>query len=335
MSTLCLENVKVEYAGFSLDLSFTAESGEFVSVIGPSGSGKSTLLSIIAGLSPIKEGRITLAGRDITNEKVQKRHVGLVFQDYALFENMNVEKNISYALKLQKLKRKVIRTRREELLSFVGLEGFGKRKISTLSGGQMQRVALARALAMNPEVLLLDEPLSALDANLRRHLKDEIRRVHDSAEGMTTIYVTHDVEEALSISDRIVILKDGRIEMVDNPENIYRHPATLFTAFFTGEGTSLPSDLFSTDERYDTIFFRPEAVQVREGSFYGDMHMYLKLEHCEIATSEYLGSKYMLGLLFEGRTILAETDERPSTRFVNLYIRKPMISFFKDGKLVQ
>ncbi len=335
MSTLKLENVKVEYADFKLDLSFTANEGEFVSIIGPSGSGKSTILSIIAGLTPVKEGRITLGERDITNEKVQKRHVGLVFQDYALFENMNVEKNISYSLKLQKMKRRQIKEKRGELLSFVGLEGFGKRKIATLSGGQCQRVALARALATNPEVLLLDEPLSALDANLRRHLKDEIRRIHDGADGMTTIYVTHDIGEALSISDRIVILRDGKVEMSGTPEEIYKNPATLFTAFFAGEGTSLPSSLFSSDERYDTIFFRPEAVQVREGSFFGDMHMYLKLSNCEIVTAEYLGSRYMLGLVFEGRTIIAETYEKPSTKFVNVYIRKPMICFYKDGNLVQ
>ncbi|MCR5732078.1 MAG: ABC transporter ATP-binding protein [Sphaerochaetaceae bacterium] len=334
MSELILENVIVEYPNFKLDLSFKAEAGEFVSVIGPSGSGKSTILSVISGLTPIKEGKITLGGRDITHEKIQKRHVGIVFQDYALFENMNVSKNIAYALKFHKMKRKEKKETKDLLLSLVGLEGFDKRKISTLSGGQCQRVALARALATSPEVLLLDEPLSALDANLRRHLKDEIRKIHDKAEGMTTIYVTHDIEEALSISDRIVIIKDGKVEMSARPEEIYQHPATQFTASFSGDGTFLPASLFSDNENYDTIFFRPESVHMTESPFHGDFKMHLCLDNCSVLSTEYRGSRYLVNLDFRGHLVKAETTDIPNKKIVSVYIRKPLISFFKDEKLI-
>lgn len=334
MSELRLENVIVEYPDFKLDISFCAKEGEFVSVIGPSGSGKSTILSLIAGLIPVKKGNIILGERDITKEKIQKRHVGFVFQDYALFENMNVARNILYALKFHKMTRKERKETLSLLLSLVDLEGFEKRKIATLSGGQCQRVALARALATSPEVLLLDEPLSALDASLRRHLKNEIRRIHDHAGGMTTIYVTHDIEEAMSISDRIVIIKDGKVEMNAKPEEIYHNPATLFTATFSGDGTALPASLFSDNSNFDTIFFRPEAVRLNEGQFHGDFEMHLCLDYCSVLSAEYLGSKYLVRLDFRGHEIKAETFERPSSKYVSVYIRKPMIIFFKDGKRV-
>lgn len=335
MSQLQVEELKIEYPAFALDLSFTTEANEFISIIGPSGCGKSTVLTAIAGLADIKSGRILLDERDITKEKVQKRNIGLVFQDYALFSNMNVSKNISYAMRVRHKKKKDIANRTRELLALTGLTGYEKRKTTALSGGEQQRVALARALASEPPLLLLDEPLSALDASLRRRLKDEIRRIHDETENMTTIYVTHDREEAFSISDRIIIMKDGHIEMIGTPEEVYRHPETLFAAFFTGEGTAIPASFFSTEIEADTVFFRPEAVTVKDGFFYGATDTTIMLEGARIMSSEFLGSRYILGCMYEGQRILAESAVYPSSPTVDLYIRKTQILFYKDGKLVK
>jgi len=187
---------------------------------------------------------------------------------------------------------------------------------------------------MNPGVLLLDEPLSSLDASLRRHLKDEIRRIHDERDGMTTLYVTHDREEAFSISDRIMVMRNGKIETSGKSEDVYTHPETLFSALFTGEGTALPSDLFSLGSVADTIFFRPEDVIVKDGPFYGDEQSYMALEGLKITGAEYIGSRYNLALEFKNHSIIAETAYRPKTRIVNIYISKSKILFYKDGRLV-
>lgn len=335
MSQLQVDSLKIEYPSFKLDLSFTTEANEFISIIGPSGCGKSTVLMAIAGLADIQSGKILLDGKDITKEKVQKRNIGLVFQDYALFSNMNVAKNVGYAMRVHHKKKKETVARTKELLALTGLTGYEKRKTTALSGGEQQRVALARALASAPPLLLLDEPLSALDASLRRRLKDEIRRIHDETENMTTVYVTHDREEAFSISDRIIIMKDGHVEMIGTPEEVYRHPETLFAAFFTGEGTAIPADFFETGIDADTVFFRPEAVTVKDGFFYGVTDTTIILEGAQIISSEFLGSRYILGLLYEGQRILAESAVYPTSPTVDLYIRKSQILFYKDGKLVR
>ena len=176
MSKLELQNIKKDYPEFSLDLNLSVNEGEFLTIIGPSGSGKSTLLNIIAGLDSPAHGSILLDGRDITSTPPQKRGISMVFQDYALFPSMNVEKNIAWAMKIRKVKASERHSAADQLLSLVNLSGYGKRKVTTLSGGEAQRVALARALSSDPSILLLDEPLSALDANLRRRLRDEIRQ---------------------------------------------------------------------------------------------------------------------------------------------------------------
>ncbi len=335
MSELKLKNLRKVYADFTLTLDLEVREGEFLTLVGPSGSGKSTVLNLIAGLETPDEGQILLGEKDITKVPSQKRNVGLVFQDYALFSNMNVEKNLAYAMKLKKVKSKERSQRVESLLSFVNLPDYGKRKVTTLSGGEAQRVALARALSAEPEVLLLDEPLSALDAALRRRMKDEIRRIHDENPGLTTVYVTHDREEAFSISDRIAIMMDGKLQMVDTPEMVYRKPATLQVATFTGEGTSLSSSLFDIECDADAIFFRPESATIKEGVFYGDYEAYLILENAEIIGAEFLGSRYLLGLTWEGHPIIAESITCPRSRIVTLYIRKTQLLFFKDGKLVE
>lgn len=335
MPDLVLKNIKKKYPSFTLDVDLEVRQGEFLSIIGPSGSGKSTLLNIIAGLESPDSGKVLFADEDLTDVSVQKRGFSMVFQDYALFPSMNVEKNLSYAMRIRKMKRGEQKENIKALLCFVNLSGYEKRRIQTLSGGEAQRVALARALSSQPRVLLLDEPLSALDASLRRHLRDEIRRIHDERGNLTTIYVTHDREEAFSISDRIAIIRNGRIEMVDTCENIYRQPKTLFTAYFTGDGTGLPAELFSLELDADTIFFRPEAVRVpADGLFYGDSDAYIILENTEVVSAEFLGRNYLLGLSWQGHRLLAESFSRPQSRTITVYIRKTQLLFFRDNELV-
>ena len=221
------------------DVSLTIRRGEFVCFLGPSGCGKTTLLRAIAGLDPQDEGTIVQAGRDISALPPSKRDFGIVFQSYALFPNMTVLANVGYGLVSQKLPKAAVENRVRDLLSLVGLSDQWWKYPAQLSGGQQQRVALARALAMNPGLLLLDEPLSALDALVRVHLRAEIKALQRRL-GITTIMVTHDQEEALSIADRIVVMNKGRIEQVGTPDRVYRHPATMFVAGFVGRMNALP-----------------------------------------------------------------------------------------------
>ena len=204
MPYLEIRKLEKKYKDFTLSASFGVDEGEFLCVIGPSGSGKSTLLSLIAGLDKPDGGTVTIDGKDITKMKIQERGIGMVFQDFTLFPSMNVEKNIQFGMTEKKAEKKKIS---DALLSLVGLEGYAKRSVSSLSGGEAQRVQLARAIAAKPKILLLDEPLSALDAPLRKSIRSSIRAIHDAL-GITMIYVTHDREEAFSISDSIMIMHD-------------------------------------------------------------------------------------------------------------------------------
>ena len=215
----------------ALDLAI--ERGEFVSFLGPSGCGKTTTLRMIAGFESPTAGAIVLDGADITGRPANRRNMGVVFQSYALFPNMTVAQNIAFGLRLRKCARTESARRVEELLTLIDLPGLGQRYPHQLSGGQQQRVALARALAIEPQVLLLDEPLSALDAKIRVTIRNEIRAIQRKL-GITTIYVTHDQEEALAISDRIVVMNRGRIEQIGPPPQIYNFPRTPFVAQFVG-----------------------------------------------------------------------------------------------------
>jgi putative spermidine/putrescine transport system ATP-binding protein len=218
------------------------ETGEFVSLLGPSGCGKTTALRLVAGFDRPDSGRVVVDGKDITGVPPNRRDMGMVFQAYSLFPNMNAEQNVEYGLKIRRRAKGDRRKRVVELLELVGLGQAAKRYPHQLSGGMQQRVALARALAIEPRVLLLDEPLSALDAKVRVQLREEIRRIQLEL-GITTIYVTHDQEEALSISDRVAVLHDGRIEQVGTPVEMYGDPATPFVAEFIGTMNRLASTI--------------------------------------------------------------------------------------------
>ena len=216
------------------DVSLSIEAGEFFTFLGPSGSGKSTLLRIVAGLEQADAGEVILKGRAVGDVPPWRRHLGMVFQHYANFPHMNVAQNIAYGLRRRGLSRPEIGARVAELLDLVGLSGFEERRVSQLSGGEQQRVAIARALAPQPELLLLDEPLAALDEKIRREMQGELTKIQD-ATGTTFVYVTHDQEEALTMSDRIAVLHRGQCVQCDHPERIFRFPRTRFVAsFFRG-----------------------------------------------------------------------------------------------------
>lgn len=235
-----LRNITHAFAGqVVLDsVSLEAADGEMLSILGPSGCGKTTLLRIVAGLLKPDSGEVLFDGKAITDVPPEKRGVGMVFQNYALFPNMTVAENISFGLMVRGMKRPEMDKRVAKLLELVGLSGYEKRRTEQLSGGEMQRVALARALAPGVGLLLLDEPLSALDAKLRSGLRHEIRRIQRET-GVSAIYVTHDQEEALSISDRVAVMSTARIEQTGTPAEIYDHPETEFVASFVGEANML------------------------------------------------------------------------------------------------
>jgi len=223
-----------------LDLDIVA--GEFVVLLGPSGSGKTTILSMIGGFAAPTAGRVLIAGEDVTDLPPAKRPTATVFQDYALFPHMSVRSNVAFGLAMRKVPKVERHRRADEMLQLVGLEGFGGRGVHQLSGGQRQRVALARAIAVEPKVLLLDEPLGALDLALRRQMQEELVRIQKRL-GTTFVHVTHDQEEAMSIADRIVVMNRGRIEDAGPPSRVYLRPASLFTACFMGESNILTGEV--------------------------------------------------------------------------------------------
>jgi putative spermidine/putrescine transport system ATP-binding protein len=228
--------------------------GEFFTMLGPSGSGKTTTLRMIAGFERPDEGRIELGGADVSRRPPFDRPVNTVFQDYALFPHMTVQENVEYGLRVKKVPKTDRRARAREVLSLVRLDGFGDRKPAQLSGGQRQRVALARAIVNTPQALLLDEPLGALDLKLRQELQIELKQLQQRL-GMTFVYVTHDQEEALTMSDRIAVFNEGKVEQVGTPAEMYEHPATQFVAGFIGT-----SNIIERDGRTFTV--RPEKIRL-------------------------------------------------------------------------
>ncbi|WP_256760872.1 ABC transporter ATP-binding protein [Cohnella sp. WQ 127256] len=269
MSFVHIQNVtKVYNKNKVLDqVSLSISEGEFITLLGPSGCGKSTLLRAISGLNDITEGSITVGGKDITNLPPKKRNVGMVFQSYALFPNMTAFDNIAFGLKMDGLSKKEIEPMVNEMLDIIDLKGKENRYPSQLSGGQQQRVALARALVKKPTVLLLDEPLSALDAKIRRSLRTQIRLIQKRL-NMTTIFVTHDQEEALTISDRIFVMNHGTVEQVGTPLEIYTSPKTEYVAKFIGNYNVWSRDqlkgipMNGVPSQGEMFAVRPEAIQL-------------------------------------------------------------------------
>ncbi|SFS79090.1 ABC transporter ATP-binding protein [Paenibacillus sp. 453mf] len=235
MALLTLDKVSVAYDNNYIlkDFDLALEKGQLISLLGPSGCGKTTTLRLIAGFLEAKDGKFTFDGKDYTRVPVNKRNFGFVFQSYALFPHLSVYENVAFGLKMRKVKDDEIKKRVLRILEVVSLAGFEKRLPQELSGGQRQRVAIARALVIEPDLLLFDEPLSNLDANLRVNMRVEIRRIQQEL-GITTVYVSHDQEECFSISDRVAIMNKGNVEQLERPETIFKYPATEFVARFIG-----------------------------------------------------------------------------------------------------
>jgi len=264
MTFLQINNVSKSFGATEAvrDFNLVIEKGELVSFLGPSGCGKTTTLRMVAGFESPSSGKIIINDEDITYTPPNQRDVGMVFQSYALFPNMTVSGNIGFGLKVAKKDPEEIKERVKEMLNLINMPGYGDRYPYQLSGGQQQRVALARALALRPEVLLLDEPLSALDAKIRVSLRSEIRSIQQKL-GITAIYVTHDQEEALSISDRVVVMYEGRIEQVGTPFEIYNFPKTGFVANFVGTLNAVEAEV--VDPKANTLRLDGMQLQAAEG----------------------------------------------------------------------
>lgn len=314
---------------FNLDI----EKGELVSFLGPSGCGKTTTLRMVAGFEIPTAGHIVINGQDITNMPPNQRDVGMVFQSYALFPNMTVAGNIGFGLKVMKKQPEEIKQRVKEMLELINMPDYGDRYPSQLSGGQQQRVALARALALRPEVLLLDEPLSALDAKIRVSLRSEIRSIQQKL-GITAVYVTHDQEEALSLSDRVVVMNAGRMEQVGSPFEIYNFPQTTFVANFVGTLNAVEAEVIDPQAntlRIDGVLL--QAAKGLEGKRTGDRVMIaIRPERLSFASEQkkanlidaVIENITFLGSIVRVQVILGGTRYYMDT-FNNPYLELPKI----------
>ena len=345
-------NIKKTYPRLSLDLDFSVSQGELVSIIGPSGSGKSTVLKLIAGFVNPDSGIVAIDGQVVTHLPTEKRNTAVVFHDYALFPHMNVEQNVAYSLKQRKIAKDDMIPEIRRLLELVNLSGFEKRGIEDLAADEKLRLALARALASGPCILLLDEPLMLLDSKKRFELRNEIRQIHLKS-GVTTVYVTNDKEEALSISDRIIVMKNGKIDQIGTPEDIYRRPGTEFTATFTGECNILPYDVIlktlrvPETERSKVIYqcfgpdhkllFRPEDMVVNDmpGLPFPEFFPHLRFENAKIIRCEYLGKEYLVTAQYDEFIIKVYTVYRPASDCITAGIRMNKILEFNDGRLIR
>jgi putative spermidine/putrescine transport system ATP-binding protein len=302
------------------DIELEVEKGQFVTLLGPSGCGKSTLLRCLSGLEQVTSGRVYLDGEDITDVIPRRRGIGMVFQQYSLFPNLSVRHNVAYGLKLKKMPRPEIDKKVEEMLDIVGLSDKIDQYPAQLSGGQQQRVALARAMVTAPKVLLLDEPLSAIDALLRKSLQIEIRRIQQQL-GITTLYVTHDQDEAMIMSDVINLFNDGRIEQAGTPEQIYTRPATKFAATFIGNYNLLRAGdfnkAFGTAIAGQDVAIRPEIVTIsrqapdREGMLTAQGRITGHISHGNLIrfTVDLNGLSINADILYEDRMEYATGDE--------------------------
>jgi thiamine transport system ATP-binding protein len=331
---LALENCSLSFGAVDAleEVSIAVDSGEFFTLVGPSGCGKTTTLRTVAGMESPDTGRVVIDDSDVTDVPPDERDAGIVFQNYALFPHLSVRENVAYGLRFRDPPGGVSTDERvAEMLDLVDMKGFGDRDPEALSGGQQQRIALARALAPGPDVLLLDEPLSALDADLRQRLRVRIRGIQQDL-SITTLYVTHDQAEALAISDRVAVMHEGRVEQVATPEQVYRCPATRFVAEFVGDnnlfdGTiegnrvqidgadaalPLPPDADRVDGTSVTVGVRPETISVDGGGTPtpGDGTpgpSDSATLSADVQTAEFLGDAYRLHCGWQGREVLVKT----------------------------
>jgi len=330
---LILEKVSKHYGSLIAvdEVSLEIEPGEFLCFLGPSGCGKTTILRMITGFEQVSSGEIIYAGKVINDVIPQKRQFGIVFQSYALFPNMTVKENIAFGLKMRKMPQRLIDARVDEILDLIGLRGWETHYPSQLSGGQQQRVALGRAIAIKPNVLLLDEPLSALDAKIRVRLRTVIKRLQEEL-GITLIYVTHDQEEALALADRVVIMRDGQFRQIGSPWEIYKQPRTSFIAEFVGT-----SNFLSGKREDGHVRFGPHRFAVSNlGSVEGDtVHLAIRPENIELVDPNdppkdmtasnvidssvevlnFLGAVVRVTFVLEGEEMLVDIPEKDFERF--------------------
>ena len=279
------------------DFDFKVKKDEFLTILGPSGCGKTTILRLIGGFEDPDQGQILFNGEDITNKEAYERRINTVFQKYALFPHMNVFDNIAFGLKIKKMDKNTIKKKVKEVLKLVNLEGFENREIESLSGGQQQRIAIARALVNEPEVLLLDEPLGALDLKLRQAMQIELKRIQKSV-GITFIYVTHDQEEALSMSDTVVVLNNGEIQQMDSPINIYNEPKNAFVADFIGESNIIKGKML---EDYKVRFLNYDFPCVDKGfNKNEDVEVVIRPEDVLLVDENYQIEGIVTSLVFNG-----------------------------------
>ena len=317
MIELSVENLRLTYGDNPVlkGVSMTLGRGEVVSLLGPSGSGKTTLLRAVAGLEKPSEGQIFIDGEDVTHRSIQQRDICMVFQSYALFPHMSLGDNVGYGLKMLGVSRSDVKARVKEALAMVDLEGFEDRYVDQISGGQQQRVALARALILKPKVLLFDEPLSNLDANLRRSMRDKIRELQKQFD-ITSLYVTHDQSEAFAVSDTVLVMNKGHIMQIGSPQDLYRQPASRFMASFMGDanlfpaafsedfvdiyGYRLPGPLHFAAEGEGSVGVRPEAITLSDR---GE-----ESQRCTIRHVAYMGPQYEVTVEWHGQEILLQVN---------------------------
>ncbi len=349
MAFLELSNVRKDFGSTTAVDSFNlqVERGELVSFLGPSGCGKTTTLRMIAGFEMPTAGMIRINGVDVTHKPPQQRNTGMVFQAYALFPNMTVADNIGFGLKVQKKPAAEIKQRVEEMLTLIHLQRMGNRYPYQLSGGQQQRIALARALAYQPQVLLLDEPLSALDAKIRVSLRQEIRSIQRKL-GITTVYVTHDQEEALSLSDRVVVMNNGKMEQVGTPFEMYNFPQTQFVAQFVGTLNTLSAQVVTTDGCLTVDGQQINSAQPLEGAQPGErvsvsirperISLYSEVQKpnvldCTIENIAFLGSIVRIQVRTGENVFFADTFNNPFLELPKIG-DKSKVTFSKEAVLV-
>jgi sulfate transport system ATP-binding protein len=304
--SIIVRDVNKSFGDFAAltDVSVEIPSGSLTALLGPSGGGKSTLLRVIAGLEKADSGLVEIEGRDATRLPAQDRGVGFVFQHYAAFKHLSVARNVSFGLEIRKRPKAEIKKKVDELLELVHLEQFAHRYPAQLSGGQRQRMALARALAVEPQVLLLDEPFGALDAQVRKELRAWLRRLHDQVH-VTTVFVTHDQEEAMEVADSIVVMADGKVEQIGSPDQLYEAPANDFVMSFLGPVTKLGGELVRPHDLELSVDPRPETVtaKVTRVTRLGfEVRVDLEIDGVELWAQVTRGSSEQLGLV-EGQTL--------------------------------